>query len=93
MKIFAIKDVKKLFVTVIIILLGCIAAGQATVAIIANDYKEEMIAHDYAVAGYLLRNDLGKSSITAAFTGDKTAADLATGQALLMASGYEMTIV
>ncbi|PKM78490.1 MAG: sensor histidine kinase [Firmicutes bacterium HGW-Firmicutes-15] len=92
MNIFAIKDVKKLFVTITIILLGCIAIGQAAVAIIANDYKKEIIAHDYAVAGYLLRNDLGKSQITTAFTGDKTAEDLTVGQAVLGASGYDESI-
>jgi signal transduction histidine kinase len=89
MKIFANKDVKRLFVTIIIILLGCIAVGQVAAATIANNYKKEMIAHDYAVAGYLLRNDLGKLQITTAFTGEKTAGDLTAGQALLATSGYD----
>ncbi len=89
MKIFAIRDVKIFFVTVIIILLGCIAAGQVAVAIIAHDYKEELITHDYAVAGYLLRNDLSPSQITTAFTATTTAGDLTAGQSLLQAAGYD----
>jgi len=89
MKIFAIKDVKKLFVAAAIILLSTIVVGQAVVAIMTNDYKREMIAHDYAVAGYLLRNDLGKSQITTAFTAEKTAGDLAAGQSFLQAAGYD----
>jgi len=89
MNIFAIRDLNKLFITIVILLLGCIAAGQAAAALIANDYKKEMIAHDYGVAGYLLRNDLDKSQITTAFTSEKTGEDLTAGQSLLQAAGYD----
>ncbi len=92
MDIFTGKDMKKLFVAVLGILLCSIMAGQIAVRLIAEDYKKEMIAHDSAIAGYLYRNDGGKSPIAAAFTAEKTAGDLAAGQALLQAVGYEGSI-
>lgn len=89
MNIFVVKDVKRLFVTVTIILLGFIAAGQAMSALIASDFKNEMIQHDYAIAGYLVSIGLDKSQITTAFTGETEAFDLTAGQKLLQASGYD----
>lgn len=92
MKIFAINDVKKLFAALVIIFLCCIAMGQVVVGIISNDYKKEMIAHDYAVAGYLSRNSAEKSQIAPAFTKEKNAEDITTGQVLLQAAGYDSSI-
>lgn len=89
MRGFPDKDVRGLFAATIIVLLGSIVLGQVMAAIMANDYKKEMITHDYALAGYWLRNDLNKSQITSAFTAGKTAADLAAGQSLLKTAGYD----
>lgn len=92
MKILATKDVKKLFAAVILILLCSITAGQVMVNLISDDYKKEMIKHDYGVAGYLSGKDLGKPQIASAFTAEKTAGDFTAGQALLQAAGYEASI-
>jgi signal transduction histidine kinase len=92
MKIFAIKDVKKLFVVIISILVCCITVGQVIVKLISDDYKKEMIAHDYAVAGYLSRSDLSESYIATAFTVEKTAGDISGGQEVLQAAGYKESI-
>lgn len=92
MKIFAIKDVKKLFAAVLFISLSCIAVGQVAVSIIANNYKKDMIAHDYAVAGYLDRNGANKSQIVPAFTKEKIAEDFTVGKVLLQAAGYDSSI-
>lgn len=87
--IFAGKDAKKLLAAAILILLCSAAAGQLMVGLMADDYKKEMIAHDYAVAGYLYGNGLDESPTAAAFTAEKTPGDLAAGQALLQAAGYD----
>ena len=92
MKIFAIKDVKKLFAAVIFIFLCFVATGQVAVSIISNDYKKDMIAHDYAVAGYLYRNGKDKSQIAPAFTAEKIAGDFTEGKVLLQAVGYDSSI-
>jgi len=95
-KILASKDEKKLFIAVICILLCSIFAGQVAVTFITEDYKREMIAHDYAIAGYLSRhlseNDLDQTQIVSAFTGERTDRDLAEGQALLEGAGYKSSI-
>ena len=90
--IFAGKDAKKLLAAAILILLCSAAAGQLTVGLMADDYKKEMIAHDYAVAGYLYRNGAPKTLTAAAFTAERTPGDVAAGQALLQMAGYDDSI-
>jgi len=71
------------------ILLLFIIVSRLAVERMADDYKEAMISHDYAVAGYLSGNGINNHQIVMAFTSDKTDEDTGTGSSLLSASGYK----
>lgn len=88
MVIFTDKDVKLNFAVIAALLFSLIILGQVIVKLIMDDYKREMIAHDYEIAGYLYRNDLDKSQIANAFTKEKTNDDFTAGQELLQVAGY-----
>ncbi len=86
--IFNDKSVRHQAAVAVIILLAFILLGQLMVARMAEDYKKDMIEHDYAVAGYLSGSGVDNSRIVTAFTGDKTVADTEAGASLLTSSGY-----
>jgi signal transduction histidine kinase len=92
MRIFDLKDLRKLFALTIAILLSCILLGQAIVAMITNDYKNELIKHDYEVAGYLDRDNGNMSHIKEAFTQKKNVEDYKRGEILLKSVGYDESI-
>lgn len=88
MILFLNREMKMLFVIITAILLAFLILGQAVADLIAADYKQNLIKHDYEVAGYLYRHGLERSQITYAFTSEKTKNDLVTGQQLLQTAGY-----
>ncbi|MEN6312641.1 MAG: HAMP domain-containing sensor histidine kinase [Clostridiaceae bacterium] len=92
MRIFVEKEIRTLFTVIAALLLGYMLLGQVTVKLMADDYKQKMISHDYAVAGYLYRNGPDKPHITYAFTSEKTNDDLEAGQKLLQAAGYSNAV-
>lgn len=71
MKIFINKEVKMLFIALAVVFLFFMILGQITVELAADDYKRNMIFHDYGVAGYLARNELDESQIIRSFTTEK----------------------
>ena len=89
---FLNKEMKSLFVVLTAVLLGFLILGQIVIKLMADDFKQNMIAHDYEVAGYLYGNELKKSQIAYAFTSEKTKDDLSTGQELLQVAGYNSSI-
>ncbi|NLD48879.1 MAG: HAMP domain-containing histidine kinase [Clostridiaceae bacterium] len=59
----------------------------------AAEFKNEMIAHDYELAGYLVdRHPEILSDIQSVFTSDKSAEYLETGRGLLEKSGYKESL-
>lgn len=86
--IFNDKSVRRQAAVTVIILLAFILLGQLMVARMAEDYKKDMIEHDYAVAGYLSGSGVDHRQIVTAFTSDKTVADTEAGASLLASSGY-----
>ena len=89
MSIFDIKDIKKLFIFIITILVSCIILGQVIITMAANDYKRQLIKHDYEVAGFLYENKINMSNLPAAFTHDKNKEYYEQGEILLKNSGYD----
>jgi signal transduction histidine kinase len=61
---------------------------QVVVKSISNDFKKEIIKHDYKIAGYLYNKDLDNANLTYAFTREKTKEDFRVGQNLLQTAGY-----
>jgi len=92
MRVFVEKEIRTLFTVIAALLLGYMLLGQVTVKLMADDYKHKMISHDYAIAGYLYRNGQDKLQITYAFTSEKTKDDMAAGQKLLQAAGYNSAV-
>lgn len=92
MKIFDIKDLRKLFILTMALLLIFTFLGQVIVARMTNDYKSELIKHDYEVAGYLYRDNGNMSHIRAAFTQKKNVEDYKRGEILLKSTGYDGSI-
>lgn len=89
MKIFINKEVKMLFIALAVVFLFFMILGQITVELAADDYKRNMIFHDYGVAGYLARNELDESQIIRSFTTEKTNDDVKKGRKLLQQAGYD----
>ena len=92
MRIFTDKGFRLQFIFITAALLLFTILGQLVVMHMADDYKQNMIAHDYGVAGSLTHSELDKTKIPPAFTSEKTEDDLETGQELLRASGYTGSI-
>lgn len=92
MSIFDIKDLRKLFISIIIILFSYILLGQVIITMVTNDYKKELIKHDYEVAGYLYQNKINMSQLPAAFTHNKGVEDYKRGEILLRSAGYDESI-
>lgn len=92
MRIFTDKGFRLQFILMTAALLLFTILGQLVVMHMAEDYKNNMIAHDYGVAGSLTHSELDKTKILQAFTSEKTKDDLETGRVLLQASGYTGSI-
>lgn len=88
MNIFINKEIKKLLILIAVLLLCFLAGGQFIIRMISNDFKEELLIHDYKVAGYLS----GKADtydITGAFTAENYSTDFEKGKEILVVAGYE----
>jgi signal transduction histidine kinase len=90
MKIFTNKDIRKLMVGIVAILVLMLILGQFFASVISHDYKKQMMVHDYEVAGNLLNNGIDSAKIPYAFTAVKTQNDISAGKALLEYSGYNV---
>lgn len=88
MKVFVNRETKLLLIEIASILILVIVLGQLTAKFIANDYKQNMVEHDYSLAGYLLETGMEPSQIAKAFSADKTYSGAQAGRELLQASGY-----
>ncbi|MBW9146756.1 HAMP domain-containing histidine kinase [Clostridium sp. CM027] len=92
MRIFINYNIRKLFSVVSIILLCFILITQVMVYFMTNQYKKEIITHDYAIAGYLYQQDATTDQIVPAFTGKKSMKDYTIGRELLQPKGYTDSI-
>ena len=88
MRIFINHNIRKLFSVVSIILLCFILITQVMVYFMTNQYKKEIITHDYAIAGYLYQQDARRDHIVPAFTGKKNMKDYTIGRELFQPTGY-----
>lgn len=88
MKTLADRETKMLLLGIAFILILFIVFGQLTAKLISDDYKRNMVEHDYSLAGYLLENGVEPSQLAEAFTADRTADQAQAGSKLLLASGY-----
>lgn len=92
MRIFTDKGFKFQFITIGAAFLLFTLLGQLVVKWMADEYKQNLIFHDYGVAGILAQEKLDKTKITQAFTSEKTEDEIETGRELLQRSGYTASI-
>lgn len=92
MNVFINKEVKKLFMVLAAVFLSFIILGQFAVKHAAECYKQDMVLHDYGIAGYLARNGLDELHIIRSITSEKTNDDFASGQELLQRAGYQSSV-
>lgn len=87
------KSVKNFLTLLISVLLLGVMLAQLISYMSAVRFKNEMIQHDYELAGYLSQKYPEMASqIPALFTAAKTKADIEKGKALLERSGYKNSI-
>ena len=87
------KDVKKFLMLLISVLLLTVILSQVIAYTNALCFRNEMLVHDYGLAGYMsIEHSELASEIQAAFTSDKSKSYVAEGKALLEQSGYGSSI-
>lgn len=67
----------------------CVAAAAGLGILLfymTNDFRKTMVEHDYGTAGYLVNHP--DTNVAAAFTKDKTDADMEAGRQILKEAGY-----
>ena len=83
------KETKTLLIaiTAVCLISFLLAGGIAT--LLAKNFQQELLLHDYGVAGHLLNNE--KELSISAFTSQPNENDIERGRAGLAASGYDET--
>ncbi len=91
MNVFTDKEVKRLFICVTIVCLIVILFGQVIVYFISNYFKQQLIYHDYEIAGSLAEK-ADTDLIIKAFISEKNSNLFVNGQRLLESSGYNTSL-
>lgn len=83
------KETKTLLIaiTAVCLISFLLAGGIAT--LLAKNFQQELLLHDYGVAGHLLNNEKGLS--ISAFTSQPNENDIERGRAALASIGYDET--
>lgn len=93
MGLFIDKDIKKLLMRLTLVLFIGIIFTQIITYINAVHFKNEMLKHDYELAGYMIdKYPEMNLEIQSIFTLNKSTNDYQTGKALLEKSGYKENI-
>lgn len=89
MKVFSSKAFRRLFGSVLVSFIVISILLQVIVYVISEDYKKQLIEHDYKLAGYLCTNSLKESQIKNAFIAEKSEENFQAGKELLQKAGYD----
>lgn len=92
MNVFTSREFKNIFFVTAAILAVFTLLGQVLVGWMAEEYKQNLIAHDAALAGYLSRNEVKGPQAARLFTAEKTLDDVSAGRELLSAAGYNQRV-
>ncbi|WHH57858.1 HAMP domain-containing sensor histidine kinase [Petroclostridium sp. X23] len=93
MSLLVNKEVRKILALLTLVLFVGMILVQISVYINAVHFKNEMVMHDYQLAGYLSQKyPAMELEIQAAFTANKLSHHLKKGKALLEQSGYKNNI-
>lgn len=83
---------KKLFGALTVLIIIAFICGQILINNMANNFKSQMIEHDYAVLGYISSNNLQGDDISKAFIVNTNMEDIDLGHSILQNSGYDTTV-
>lgn len=84
------KETKTLLITITAICLISFLLAGGIATLLANSFQQELLLHDYGVAGYLLNNE-NELSISA-FTSQPNENDIECGKEALASVGYDETV-
>lgn len=88
MKLLVNRDIRRFFWEISIVLLLLLICGFIFSQAIIQNFKEQLLAHDYEIAGYLLEQGESPSAVSEAFAAVKTEMELSRGRELLQSLGY-----
>ena len=80
------KETRMLLCRLLAICLAAAAGLGILLLYMTNDFRKTMVEHDYGAAGYLVNHP--DTNAAAAFTKDKTEADMEAGRRILKEAGY-----
>ena len=80
------KETRRMLYWLLAVCLAAAAGFTALLSYMTNDFQKTMVEHDYGTAGYLVNHP--DTNVAAAFTKDKTDADLEAGRRILKEAGY-----
>lgn len=93
MSIFADRSTKRFFAILAAVLFTGVITAQIVASVNALQFKNELLAHDYALAGNLMtKHPELASAIRAAFKADKPNSSLIAGKILLQQAGYNESV-
>ena len=80
------KETRRMLYWLLAVCLAAAAGFTALLSYMTNDFQKTMVEHDYGTAGDLVNHP--DTNVAAAFTKDKTDADLEAGRRILKEAGY-----
>ena len=80
------KETRRMLYWLLAVYLAAAAGFTALLSYMTNDFQKTMVEHNYGTAGYLVNHP--DTNVVAAFTKDKTDADLEAGRRILKEAGY-----
>ena len=84
------KETKTLLITITAICLISFLLAGGIATLLANSFQQELLLHDYGVAGHLMNNE-NELSISA-FTSQPNENDIECGREALASVGYNETV-
>lgn len=83
------KETKTLLITITVICLVSFLLAGGIATLLAKKFQQELLLHDYGVAGQLLNNE--NELVISAFTSQPNENDIEHGRAALVSIGYDET--
>lgn len=92
MKFLSNRDIRRFFSEVAVLLFLLLLFGLLLSQVIGRDFEEQLLNHDYGVAGRLLRQGAEPAAVSAALAAAKTAEEVEAGRDFLQAQGFSAGI-
>lgn len=86
------RDFKCMFIVIAVICLALIVAGQILAIFMSNQYKQQVLAHDYEIAGYLAeelkQGEISADDIPKVIVSEKNDTCYTSGSNIMQGTGY-----